>query len=115
MGEVEDWQSCLLARRSSVEENWGEGKKRRGTLARTLLDAVLLGAVLSLLGGSDALNAVVVVVLGAGAFLGLPALCRKTLADRHSHRDKPYDGLRIETTWSGQSSGKPRRAESGRH
>lgn len=47
----------------------------RGVGGHTLLNAVLVGfaVIVNLLG--DALNALVVVVLGRGAFLGLGALC----------------------------------------
>ena len=52
----------------------GEGE---GWWWHTLLDAVLLGALLGGLGGRHALDALLEVVLRRGALLGLLALCRR--------------------------------------
>lgn len=51
-----------------------EKTEGRGSKIRTLLNAILLGAAVRL-GVGDALDALVEVVLGRGALLGIPALC----------------------------------------
>jgi hypothetical protein len=67
VGEVEDCIHLLSV--------WCGGISKATGGEPTLLDAVLLGAALRVLGGGDALDALVKVVLGLVALLGVGALC----------------------------------------
>jgi hypothetical protein len=73
VGEVEDCEP------GQHWESLGGGREE----AHTLLNAVLLGTALSL-GVGDALDALVKVVLGRGALLRIPALCRSKYASSAS-------------------------------
>lgn len=95
VGKVEDCRSCLSVFRPHFSMF---GLLLRGRLQLTLLDAVLLGTALILLLAGDALDALIVVVLGRVALLGLLAFC---CSQTWSANGSTADGMRLSHSLSG--------------
>lgn len=72
----------------------GEGTPEGRGGWHTLLDAVLLGALLGALGGRHALDALLKVVLRRRALLGVPALCEETIMPSVSIGSENGDNVR---------------------
>lgn len=77
VGKVKDCSSFISAFRPARQNGRSPSREDRGggKSQLTLLNTVLLGTTLILLLAGDTLNALVVVVLGGVALLGLLALC----------------------------------------